>query len=262
MTSNPAANDAIKKSMISKLKLSNGLFAGSIVVFIFLLFAKAAAVGLILLLAGLGIKVWTDQSLKKQVKQNPALAPILQEAKMLAMQNNRNSVRGMYQAGLESHGLAGAYRFSAREDGLHLSQGSKDIVLPWTELVEVEAGSEGDLRKRVTASRVLLTGVFALALKKERVKDFYVSISTHDSIGLFSVMAGGKKNKDLEKQTRVFTVACNSKIKAANPNRKPVSENPKTDGDFTNIEKLGDLLSKGLITQEEFDKKKKQILGL
>jgi hypothetical protein len=75
-------------------------------------------------------------------------------------------------------------------------------------------------------------------------------------------MAGGKKNKDLEKQTRVFTVACNSKIKAANPNRKPVSEIPKSNGEFTDIEKLGDLLSKGLITQEEFDKKKKQILGL
>lgn len=43
--------------------------------------------------------------------------------------------------------------------------------------------------------------------------------------------------------------------------KQPESAEPKTD-DYTEIERLGELHSKGLITDEEFEAKKKQILGL
>jgi hypothetical protein len=252
--------DSVKKKMVNKIRISNAVMASSIFFLILFSIVKAPIVGIIFLIAGIVFKVISGNKLKAQVKSNPELAPVLRDARMIASQNKKNSIRGIYKVGLDSYRLAGPYLFSAREDGLHLLQGSKEVVIKWTDLVEVEAGSEGELRKRVTASRVMLTGVFALALKKEKLKDFYVSVATKDSIGLFEITANGKKNKDLEKQTRLLTAACNSKIRAANPKSTETTSVDKNN--FEDIEKLGELLSKGLITQSEFELKKKEILGL
>ena len=261
---NPSSNsvDEVKQKMVAQLKVSTGVMVAGIMALIILSIAKAPAVGFVMLLGSFAYRIVVNLKLKKQVESNPSLAPILKEARLIALQNKKNSIFGTYQVGLDTYGLSGSYLFSVREDGLHLVKGTKEVVFRWTELVEVEAGSEGDLRKRVTASRVLLTGVFALALKKERLKDFYVSIATEESVGLFSVAVKGKKNQDLEKQTRVLTVACNSKIKSANPNRKLLAPDSAKLDEFQQVEKLGDLLLKGLITQEEFDSKKKEVLGL
>jgi hypothetical protein len=135
------------------------------------------------------------------------------------------------------------------------------IVIPWADLIEVEAGSEADLRSRVTVSRLLLTGIFAFGLKKERKKGFFISIANPSSLGLFEVNTSGSNNRANEKKARVFAAACNARIRSANPAGIAKAE-ASSSTNYDEIEKLGELLNKGLLTQKEFDAKKKQILGL
>ena len=68
--------------------------------------------------------------------------------------------------------LFGKYKLSSAQSGLVISSvlGKNSITIPWKELIEVESGSEADLRSRVTVSRALLLGVFALGVKKEKKK--------------------------------------------------------------------------------------------
>jgi len=168
-----------------------------------------------------------------------------------------------YDVGLEEYNLLGSYSLYTTELGLEINKifGKDKILIPWAEITEVEAGSEADLRSRLTVSRVLLTGIFALGLKKERKKGFYVSVATQNSIGLFEINTSLRDNRANEKKARVFAAACNTKVRSLNP--KQVSANkPSSSSNLEDINKLGDLLKKGLITKEEFDKKKKQILGI
>lgn len=258
----PLDLDAIKKKLAIQLRVSNWILAIGFVATIYLIFFSKELIGLSMILVIAICGFAREVYLRQQVKANPALAPVVREARQIANQNKKNSIHATYLAGLEKHGLSGTYLFSARDDGLRLTKGGEDIVFAWKDLVEVEAGSEDELRKRVTVSRVMLLGVFALALQKERPKDFYVYVATEDSLGLFEVKINGKRNRVLEKQTRVLTVACNSRIMAAHPGDRKQKVMPSEPDAFERIEKLGDLLSRGLITQSEFDREKSEILRL
>jgi hypothetical protein len=168
-----------------------------------------------------------------------------------------------YDVGLEEYNLRGAYSLFTTDVGLELNKtfGKDKTVIPWDEITEVEAGSEADLRNRLTVSRVLLTGIFAFGLKKERKKGFYLSVATPNSLGLFEINTALGNNRANEKKARVFAAACNAKIRSKNPSRGNLI-NASSTSDLGDIDKLGDLLKKGLITKDDFDRKKKQILGI
>ena len=178
-----------------------------------------------------------------------------------ASQNKFLTVK--YLVGLEHLNLHGSYGIISTDSGLVLMKtfSKESTTLPWNELLEIEVGSEADLRSRVTLSRVLLTGIFALGMKKEQKKAFFVSVATPTSIGLFEVNTALQNNRANEMNARIFATSCNTRIRDANPDIKEDSEVAKR-SDYEDIEKLGDLLNKGLITQSEFDAKKRQILGL
>ncbi len=178
----------------------------------------------------------------------------------------KQGIRGLevkYLSGFDSYKLNGSYTIWAKLEGLELDKtfGKVKILMPWNELTQVEAGSEADLRNRVTASRLLLTGVFAFGLKKERKKGFYISILTDSSLGLFELNTSMRDNRENEKRAKIFTSTCNERIISASSGKKRNSAEVPSDS-YAEIEKLGELLEKKLITKSEFEKKKKQILGL
>ena len=190
----------------------------------------------------------------------------LQRQSDKALKKQTKSVQVSYQVGLEDLALSGQYTLTSATEGLKLENllmrksKAKTITIPWSNLVGVEAGTESELQSRVTVSRILLTGIFAFGMKKEKRQDFYVSIETKDSVGLFSLLNLNSSNSVSSSKTKVFAAACNSKIRTANSMDKAQVERPPSD--LGEIEKLGDLLSKGLINQKEFEKKKKRILGI
>jgi hypothetical protein len=263
MAEKAVTHESIKKA----IKRSGTAIAAPVVLFFILLGAKAEVLAFLILAAGIGYWVYVRTQVSKWDK-DPEIKPILdavreelKEERSQAKQTK--SLLAKYEVGLEHLNLSGSYNLSSAQGGLQLKRtfGKEVILIPWTDLIEVEAGSEADLRSRVTVSRLLLTGIFAFGLKKERKKGFFISVATPNSLGLFEVNTSGSNNRANEKKARVFAAACNARIRSANPAGIAKAE-ASSATNYDEIEKLGELLGKGLLTQKEFDAKKKQILGL
>ncbi len=249
------------------IKNSAAILVWGLVGSIVLLILSQSAFSWICVSAFLGYVAYRSFTVTKW-RKDPELLPLVEQAR-LEFKEIRQKARASksllvnYETGLESFNLKGSYSISTYEDGLHFKRtfGKDNFVIPWRDLTEVEAGSEADLRSRVTVSRLLLTGIFAFGLKKERKKGFYISVATNNSIGLFSLNTSGSNNRANEKKARIFAATCNAKIRELNGDEvtRIESQNSSSVGE---IEKLGELLGKGLLSEEEFTKAKKKILGI
>jgi Short C-terminal domain len=223
--------------------------------------AKTPAVALFVVILGIAVfaapRLWA-----RDQKKDPTIAKMIADRKAqgkATLKKLKTLVIANHLAGFEDYGISGSCSLYAGESGLEIIGGNKQkTVIAWTEIQEVDAGSEEDLRKRVTVSRVLLTGIFALALKKEKKKNFYITVSTREAVGLFAINTVGKDNRASEQKAQIFATSCSSRIRAAGGGVQ-VQEESSPDI-LSQIEKLGDLLSKGLITQEDFDKSKNDLL--
>lgn len=166
-----------------------------------------------------------------------------------------------HMAGLENHNLQQAKSAMVIPEGIVFTVSkTQKILLTWDKVLRVEAGSEEQLRSRVTLSRVLLVGVFALALKKERKQKFFLTIETTDGVGLWSINTIGKDNRQAQAKAMTFATKCNSHAKAIASTESVAISAPENADPLHQIDKLADLLSKGHITQEEFDIKKSELL--
>jgi hypothetical protein len=165
-----------------------------------------------------------------------------------------------YLAGLEDYQIQRAGSVMIVPEGIAFMISKKEQkLIPWEKIEHVEAGSEEQLRSRVTLSRVLLTGVFALALKKEKKQKFYLSIETIDGVGLWNINASGKNNRVMQEKALTFASKCNSQVKAKSKNL--ISDVPQESDDvFVQIEKLSELLKKNIITKADFEAKKSELL--
>jgi hypothetical protein len=173
-------------------------------------------IGILLILVGgfFGWRYWVESQLLKnapaellaQVKGEQA-----EKAKAIA---TKSAVSVKYQAGLDEMSLSGIFELLATDKALVLVQGGIRREIPWSEMESVEAGTEDELRARLTLTRVALIGIFALGAKKEKKQDFFVSITTKNAMGLFDLVAKGK-NKEVLAKAKAFSVSCNSKIRAA-----------------------------------------------
>jgi hypothetical protein len=262
MSEKAPTHESIKKT----IKRSGTAIAAPLFLFFILLGANADAIAYIVLLAGISYWVYVRLQVNKWDK-NPEVKPIL-DAVREEMKEERSQAKQTksllvkYEVGLEHLNLSGSYNISSAQTGLQLKRTfGKDVVLiPWSDLIEVEAGSEADLRSRVTVSRLLLTGIFAFGLKKERKKGFFISVATPNSLGLFQVNTSGSNNRANEKKARVFAAACNARIRSVNPQGVAKAE-ASSASSYDEIEKLGDLLNKGLLTQKSLMQKRGKYSG-
>ncbi len=120
---------------------------------------------------------------------------------------------------------------------------------------EAEFQHGADLGGRVTLTRVALTGVFALGLKKDRSK-VYIAVQLPDGQ---QVLIEGKARE--EKQARRFA---NQIQQAANHYRSKDQATAPTaapDDPVEQIKKLAELRDAGVLTEDEFTAKKAEILG-
>lgn len=167
---------------------------------------------LIVLGAYFGWKCWADI---KYLKSAPAelVSQVRDERQGQAKAKaTKSAVRIKYQAGMDDLSLRGSYNLFATDKALVLAQGAKRIEFSWKEVESVEAGTEDELRSRLTLTRVAAIGIFALGAKKEKKQDFFVTITTNNGVGLFDLVASGK-NKAVLSKAKAFSVSCNSKIR-------------------------------------------------
>jgi len=156
--------------------------------------------------------------------------------------------------GLADFKINGLYTVYANDEGITFQTGTfrkKDFrTFRWDDS-EIIAGTHEEIGERITLTRLAIAGPFAVLFKKKQQKHL-ITVIQGDELGLFEVASN---SIDLYR----------TKIKQTAEIRQLQKKNLKTTdaaplGDIEKFEKLAALLDKGLVTEEEFQQKKKQIL--
>ena len=134
-----------------------------------------------------------------------------------------------------------------------------EAVIPYKDITSIHLETQEQLGKRITATRLLTLGVFALAFKKKtKSSEQYFTIDFDDNGLSNTVVIGGKYAANAHSQCyRRFQ---NFLIRNPRIEQETV-ENSSTEP-YEELKKVKELLDMGIISQEEFDAKKKDLLGL
>ncbi len=169
------------------------------------------------------------------------------------------------------------------QDGVHVTAKKDPIRLfRWDETIgfEKETEEKNNLRhsQRVTATRLAAGGVFALAAPKSNTKGsigskfFYVLHTTSGDIELENNIQSGSGGGSMGEMNRNITTLMVNKQNAVSDNIKRFvaehasgkpTETPKAQSSSVaeELERFAQLKDKGVITQQEFDAKKKNLLA-
>lgn len=195
----------------------------------------------------------------------------------------RVSIGGTYYS---SHPDVHGYPFLNLEfgqDGVYIVA-KKDPVktFAWSEIIsfdkKIEDKSQISTNQRLTATRMATVGVFALAAPKKTKSgniqyDYqYVLHTTTGDIEIESTIKSGDAPGSIGEFSRNMTqLAINQQTAKANNIRRLVAERatgkalPVNQPQFSSVadelERFAELKEKGVITQAEFDAKKKNILN-
>ena len=120
----------------------------------------------------------------------------------------------------------------------------------WDSLKSLELDGPDNVNSRITATRLLTMGVFALAVKKKTGESFAFFTLSDDSTIIIEFP------KTSHAQLKAIFAPFISKL----PN--PVSEVKTNQSPTEQLKELSSMLEQGLITQDDYDAAKKQVLGL
>lgn len=134
----------------------------------------------------------------------------------------------------------------------------KKYKIPYDNIINISLKTSEQITKDVTLSGLLLIGIFAFADKKttKHITNYLVIEYEENNVKtnvIFTGKAIPKFHASLLKVQQNYYKRYPEKIK------KNIIE---TSDPYDEIEKLHSLLEKNIITQEEFDKKKIQLLGI
>ncbi len=133
------------------------------------------------------------------------------------------------------------------------------VKIPYENIINVQIQTEEQVSKDVTLTRLLLIGVLAFGAKKTTKTTNYCLVIEYakDGIQTKGIFSGEKCNK-------MYSEIVTQRQKSLNklpPQIDSASENNASDP-AAEIAKYKQLLDNGAITQEEYEAKKKQLLGL
>ncbi|WP_462385404.1 SHOCT domain-containing protein [Intestinibacillus massiliensis] len=136
----------------------------------------------------------------------------------------------------------------------------ESVMIPLSNVKNVYMKSEEQISKDVTLTRVLLLGVFALGAKKKtkEVTNCLVIEYAEGPITCSAIFAGKKVPQvysDVISSWRLY-------LDLHPEEEKPAESTASAMSTANEIEQYHDLMEKGIITPEEFEAKKKQLLGL
>lgn len=134
----------------------------------------------------------------------------------------------------------------------------KDLVIRSSEVDSIEITGQQQTNSRLSVTRMATLGVFSLAApKKTTVKEASVVIGIKDGRQVFFHTKALSEFEVHQKLANAISYY-HSRQAAKTAQPQPVQSGSSAD----ELEKLAALKEKGIITQEEFDAKKKQLLGL
>ena len=136
---------------------------------------------------------------------------------------------------------------------------SKNVKIPLENIRDVTLKSEEQISKDVTLTRLFLLGVFAFGAKKKRKQSTNYLVIEYESGGIScsGIFTGDKAPKvyaDINKTRQLYLQKHPEAVKSPLP--------PASVDSSAEIEKFYHLMEQGIISQEEFQAKKNQLLGL
>lgn len=135
---------------------------------------------------------------------------------------------------------------------------STKFVIPNGRIANVAIEGKDEVNRRVTVPRLLAVGIFAFALKKKnKDKEAYLTIELSDGQEVIFFV---DKKSPMELRTKLAKVI--SSVKQAGVAAQTQASKQASQGSVADeLTKLANLKEQGILTQEEFDKKKAELLG-
>ena len=128
-----------------------------------------------------------------------------------------------------------------------------------SQIKDVVIEGKDEVNRRVTVTRLLAIGIFAFALKKKnKDQEAYITLELTDGQEVILFVDNKAPMALRAKLAKVI-----SAVKQANASRQSQAIQPATQSSIADeLAKLASLKEQGILTEEEFVAKKKQLLGL
>lgn len=141
-------------------------------------------------------------------------------------------------------------------DDLTISYGISQGKIDFSSITGIHYETAEQISRRITATRLLTLGVFAFAFKKKK-KDSqkYLTIEFTVNDMECAALFSGKKSQDA--YSKLFERYSNFKNRQSNEETTENSNDP-----YEELKKLKELLDMGIISEEEFESKKKELLNI
>lgn len=141
-------------------------------------------------------------------------------------------------------------------DDLTISYGFSQGKIDFSSITGIHYETAEQISRRITATRLLTLGVFAFAFKKKKKdSEKYLTIEFIMNDMECAVLFSGKKSQDA--YSKLFERYSNFKNRQSNEETTENSNDP-----YEELKKLKELLDMGIISEEEFESKKKELLNI
>ena len=141
-------------------------------------------------------------------------------------------------------------------DDLTISYGISQGKIDFSSITGIHYETAEQISRRITATRLLTLGVFAFAFKKKKKdSEKYLTIEFIMNDMECAVLFSGKKSQDA--YSKLFERYSNFKNRQSNEETTKNSNDP-----YEELKKLKELLDMGIISEEEFESKKKELLNI
>lgn len=146
-------------------------------------------------------------------------------------------------------------------ENLSISYGFSSATIDFENVSAINYETAEQISRRITATRLLTLGVFAFAFKKKKKdNEKYLTVEFIENDIESAVLFSGKKTQ--EAYSKLYERYAGFKNRQQKQENDSHITNESTSDPYEEIKKAKELLDMGIITQEEFEIKKKEILKL
>lgn len=144
-------------------------------------------------------------------------------------------------------------------EDITISYGISSATINYSAVTNIGFETAEQISRRITATRLVTLGVFAFAFKKKKKdSEKYLTVDFKENNIECAVMFSGKRAQDA--YSRLYERYSNylKRNNIQNTSEKQLSASDP----YEELKKVKELLDMNVISQEEFNKKKKELLGL
>lgn len=153
-----------------------------------------------------------------------------------------------------------------KKDGLYFQRTIPfaGFIIPIQDITKAEFKNDTQISKDVTLVRLLALGVFAFGAKKKTKEEHNYLVVTYNSNGIENAVIFEANGGLLSKGANALVGAI-MKARQEYLNENPTTEEVAIESNSNDIpsliKKLSDLKEQGILSEEEFDSKKKELLS-